>query len=65
MNQPYEEPKLSLVNRNRKRTVEPANEASILYDEGGSVAEGTRTALMPDSIRVSIQEVEAELRKRE
>ena len=28
-------------------TVEPANEASILYDEGGPVAEGTRTALMP------------------
>jgi ABC-type glycerol-3-phosphate transport system substrate-binding protein len=28
-------------------TIEPANEASILYDEGGSVAEGTRTALMP------------------
>jgi ABC-type glycerol-3-phosphate transport system substrate-binding protein len=28
-------------------TVEPANEASILYDEGGAVAEGTRTALMP------------------
>lgn len=28
-------------------TVEPANEASILYDRGGAVAEGTRTALMP------------------
>jgi ABC-type glycerol-3-phosphate transport system substrate-binding protein len=28
-------------------TVEPANEASILYDEGGAVAEGTRTALIP------------------
>jgi multiple sugar transport system substrate-binding protein len=28
-------------------TVEPANEASILYDKGGAVAEGTRTALMP------------------
>jgi sorbitol/mannitol transport system substrate-binding protein len=28
-------------------TVEPANEASILYDEGGAVAEATRTALMP------------------
>jgi len=28
-------------------TIEPANEASILYDEGGPVAEGTRTALMP------------------
>ena len=28
-------------------TIEPANEASILYDEGGDVAEGTRTALMP------------------
>ena len=28
-------------------TVEPANEASILYDEGGPAAEGTRTALMP------------------
>ena len=28
-------------------TIEPANEASILYEEGGSVAEGTRTALMP------------------
>src|SRR2546421_9114333 len=28
-------------------TIEPANEASILYDEGGLVAEGTRTALMP------------------
>ncbi|MDX6441488.1 MAG: polyol transport system substrate-binding protein [Gaiellaceae bacterium] len=27
--------------------VEPANEASILYDEGGPVAEGTRTALIP------------------
>ena len=28
-------------------TIEPANEASILYDEGGAVAEGTRTALLP------------------
>jgi ABC-type glycerol-3-phosphate transport system substrate-binding protein len=28
-------------------TVEPANEASILYDEGGPVAEATRTAPMP------------------
>jgi ABC-type glycerol-3-phosphate transport system substrate-binding protein len=28
-------------------TIEPANEASILYEEGGPVAEGTRTALMP------------------
>jgi ABC-type glycerol-3-phosphate transport system substrate-binding protein len=28
-------------------TIEPANEASILYDHGGAVAEGTRTALMP------------------
>jgi len=28
-------------------TIEPANEASILYDKGGAVAEGTRTALMP------------------
>ncbi len=28
-------------------TVEPANEASILYDEGGPAAGGTRTALMP------------------
>ena len=28
-------------------TIEPANEASILYDQGGAVAEGTRTALMP------------------
>src|SRR5262249_33089019 len=28
-------------------TLEPANEAAILYDEGGAVAEGTRTALMP------------------
>jgi ABC-type glycerol-3-phosphate transport system substrate-binding protein len=28
-------------------TIEPANEASILYDEGGPVAEATRTALMP------------------
>ncbi len=27
--------------------VEPANEASILYDSGGPIAEGTRTALMP------------------
>jgi ABC-type glycerol-3-phosphate transport system substrate-binding protein len=28
-------------------TIEPANEASILYEDGGAVAEGTRTALMP------------------
>lgn len=28
-------------------TIEPANEASILYDEHGAVADGTRTALMP------------------
>ena len=28
-------------------TIEPANEASILYDEGGPVADGTRTALVP------------------
>jgi ABC-type glycerol-3-phosphate transport system substrate-binding protein len=28
-------------------TIEPANEASILYEEGGAVAEGTRTAVMP------------------
>ena len=28
-------------------TIEPANEASILYDEGGPVATGTRTALIP------------------
>ena len=28
-------------------TIEPANEASILYDEGGHLAEGTRTALIP------------------
>jgi ABC-type glycerol-3-phosphate transport system substrate-binding protein len=28
-------------------TIEPANEASILYDDGGSVAEATRTTLMP------------------
>jgi multiple sugar transport system substrate-binding protein len=28
-------------------TIEPANEASILYDEGGAVAEATRTALVP------------------
>jgi ABC-type glycerol-3-phosphate transport system substrate-binding protein len=28
-------------------TIEPANEASILYDAGGAVAEGTRTALLP------------------
>jgi sorbitol/mannitol transport system substrate-binding protein len=28
-------------------TIEPANEASILYEEGGAVAEGTRTALIP------------------
>jgi ABC-type glycerol-3-phosphate transport system substrate-binding protein len=28
-------------------TIEPANEASILYDEGGAVADGTKTALVP------------------
>jgi ABC-type glycerol-3-phosphate transport system substrate-binding protein len=28
-------------------TIEPANEASILYDAGGSVADGTRTGLIP------------------
>jgi ABC-type glycerol-3-phosphate transport system substrate-binding protein len=28
-------------------TIEPANEASILYDKGGPVAEATRTALVP------------------
>jgi sorbitol/mannitol transport system substrate-binding protein len=28
-------------------TIEPANEASILYDQGGAVAEATRTALLP------------------
>ncbi len=28
-------------------TIEPANEASILYEGGGAVAQGTRTALMP------------------
>jgi ABC-type glycerol-3-phosphate transport system substrate-binding protein len=28
-------------------TIEPANEASILYDAGGAVADATRTALMP------------------
>ena len=28
-------------------TIEPANEASIIYDEGGPVADGTKTALMP------------------
>jgi ABC-type glycerol-3-phosphate transport system substrate-binding protein len=28
-------------------TIEPANEASILYDEGGPAATGTRTALIP------------------
>ena len=28
-------------------TIEPANEASILYDGGGRVAEATRTALIP------------------
>jgi ABC-type glycerol-3-phosphate transport system substrate-binding protein len=28
-------------------TIEPANEASILYEDGGAVAEGTRTALLP------------------
>ena len=28
-------------------TIEPANEASIVYDAGGAVAEGTRTELIP------------------
>jgi ABC-type glycerol-3-phosphate transport system substrate-binding protein len=28
-------------------TIEPANEASILYDEGGPVADGTKTAVVP------------------
>ena len=28
-------------------TIEPANEASILYDEGGPVADGTKTAVIP------------------
>jgi sorbitol/mannitol transport system substrate-binding protein len=28
-------------------TIEPANEASILYEEGGAVADGTKTALVP------------------
>jgi ABC-type glycerol-3-phosphate transport system substrate-binding protein len=28
-------------------TIEPANEASILYDDGGPVADGTKTALIP------------------
>ena len=28
-------------------TIEPANEASIIYDEGGPVADGTKTALVP------------------
>jgi len=28
-------------------TIEPANEASILYDQGGPVADGTKTALIP------------------
>ena len=28
-------------------TIEPANEASILYDDGGQVADGTKTALIP------------------
>ena len=28
-------------------TIEPANEASILYDAGGPAAEGTRTAMLP------------------
>jgi ABC-type glycerol-3-phosphate transport system substrate-binding protein len=28
-------------------TIEPANEASLIYEEGGEVADGTRTALMP------------------
>jgi ABC-type glycerol-3-phosphate transport system substrate-binding protein len=28
-------------------TIEPANEASLIYEEGGQVADGTKTALMP------------------
>ncbi len=28
-------------------TIEPANEASLIYEAGGPVADGTRTALMP------------------
>jgi ABC-type glycerol-3-phosphate transport system substrate-binding protein len=28
-------------------TIEPANEASLIYEHGGEVAEGTKTALMP------------------
>jgi sorbitol/mannitol transport system substrate-binding protein len=28
-------------------TIEPANEASLIYEEGGPVADGTKTALMP------------------
>jgi ABC-type glycerol-3-phosphate transport system substrate-binding protein len=28
-------------------TIEPANEASLIYEEGGVVADGTKTALMP------------------
>ena len=28
-------------------TIEPANEASLIYEEGGTVADGTKTALMP------------------
>src|SRR3989440_7723640 len=28
-------------------TIEPANEASLIYEEGGAVADGTKTALMP------------------
>ena len=35
-------------------TIEPANEASILYDEGGAVAEGTRTALTRENGRVLV-----------
>ena len=28
-------------------TIEPANEASLIYEAGGAVAEGTKTALVP------------------
>ena len=28
-------------------TIEPATEASLIYEEGGSVADGTKTALVP------------------
>src|SRR5579864_2772881 len=51
---PPEEPTLDFMDCMRiygegraAMTIEPANEASILYDEGGAVAEGTRTALIP------------------